>query len=284
MLYFHLQLIGWVGRYRVEYILYCDESSSDGPIFSDFFGGCLINSKDLIEVTDALNRKKTELNLNGEIKWTKTTDQYLEKYIQIMDLFFDFIQSGKIKVRVMFRSNEDRPSNCHDRHSNDDKYFKLYYQFLKNAFGLKYIPLEAGDVFVRIYLDQLPDKKEKCNRFKQYVQDIPNIRDFSDVKNRLHIREGDVAEVRSHEHVLLQCTDIVLGAMYFRLNKFHLEKPDGARVRGKRTIAKEKLYKHINSRIQAMLPSFNIGVSTGERGYKDPSWALPYSHWKFKPY
>ena len=96
-------------------------------------------------VEDALNAKKEELDLHGEIKWTKVTGQYLEKYIAVIDMFFDFIKSGKIKVRIMFRDNEDKPSNYHDRHSNDYKYFKLYYQFLKNAFGLKYIPEEAGD-------------------------------------------------------------------------------------------------------------------------------------------
>lgn len=267
----------------MEYILYCDESSSDGSKYSDFFGGCIINSAYLKSVEDALNAKKEELDLHGEIKWTKVTGQYLEKYIAVIDMFFDFIKSGKIKVRIMFRDNEDKPSNYHDRHSNDDKYFKLYYQFLKNAFGLKYIPEEAGDVYLRIYLDQLPDTKEKCQKFKMYVRNIPNIRDFEAIHDRLHIREGDVADVCSHNHILLQCTDIVLGAMYFRLNGLHLEKPEGARVRGKRTIAKEKLYKHINSRICEILPNFNIGISTGARGYDDPVWNLPYSHWRFIP-
>ena len=132
-------------------------------------------------------------------------------------------------------------------------------------------------------MDQLPDTKEKCEKFKAYVRNIPDIHDFEDVHNRLHIREGDVADVCSHKHILLQCTDIVLGAMYFRLNGLHLEKPEGARVRGKRTIAKEKLYKHINSRIREILSNFNIGISTGARGYDNPAWNLPYSHWKFVP-
>ena len=154
---------------------------------------------------------------------------------------------------------------------------------MKNAFGLKYIPEEDGDVYLRIYLDQLPDTKEKCQKFKMYVRNIPYIRDFEAIHDRLHIREGDVADVCSHNHILLQCTDIVLGAMYFRLNGLHLEKPEGARVRGKRTIAKEKLYKHINSRICEILPNFNIGISTGARGYDDPAWNLPYSHWRFVP-
>ena len=120
----------------MEYIIYCDESSSEGVKFSDFFGGCIISSKDLRSVTEALEDKKRELNLNGEIKWTKVTAQYLDRYIQVMDLFFDYVKEGKVKVRIMFRKNEDMPSDFRERRS-DDKYFKLYYQFLKNAFGLK---------------------------------------------------------------------------------------------------------------------------------------------------
>ena len=157
------------------------------------------------------------------------------------------------------------------------------YTVAKHAFGLKYIPAEYGDVYVRVYLDQLPDTKEKCEKFKAYVRNIPNIRDFESVRGRLHIREGDVADVCSHSHVLLQCTDIILGAMFFRLNDLHEAKPEGSRVRGKRTIAKEKLYKYINGRIREMLPNFNIGVSTGDRGFEYHTWSLPYSHWKFVP-
>lgn len=267
----------------MEYIIYCDESSSSGPQYSDFFGGCIVKSSDLHLLEATLNAKKAELNLTGEIKWTKVSEQYLSKYQEIIGTFLDFVAEGKIKVRIMFRQNKDVPKNHHERHSNDDKYFKLYYQFIKHAFGLKYIPAEYGDVYVRVYLDQLPDTKEKCEKFKAYVRNIPNIRDFESVRGRLHIREGDVADVCSHSHVLLQCTDIILGAMFFRLNDLHEAKPEGSRVRGKRTIAKEKLYKYINGRIREMLPNFNIGVSTGDRGFEYHTWNLPYSHWKFVP-
>ena len=112
---------------------------------------------------------------------------------------------------------------------------------------------------------------------------INNLKEFEHFHGHLHIRDGDIAEVCSHDHVLLQCTDIVLGAMFFRLNKLHLEKPEGSRVRGKRTIAKEHLYQHINARIREILPYFNIGISTGSRNYQNAYWELPYSHWKFVP-
>lgn len=89
---------------------------------------------------------------------------------------------------------------------------------MKNAFGLKNIPEELGDVYIRVYLDQLPDTKEKCDEFKAFVRNLPNIHDFEDVRGRILSGMGDVVDVCSHKHILLQCTDIVLGAMYFRLN------------------------------------------------------------------
>lgn len=266
----------------MEYILYCDESGDKGPKYSDFFGGCMVSAKDAPIIIDALNKKKRELSFDGEIKWTKVTHQYLERYTKIIDLFFDYIQAGKIKMRVMFRKNEDCPSQPMIRRHSDDKYFKLYYQFIKHGFGLGNIPPEEGDVFARIYFDQLPDTKERCDGFKDFIRKLPEIRDYRVASNHAHIRKEDVADVRSHDHVLLQCADIVLGAMYFRLNELHKEKgPDGRR--GKRTIAKEKLYKHIYQRIAEILPNFNIGISTGARGYRNPDWSLPYSHWRFVP-
>ena len=67
--------------------------------------GALINMSNINLIENALNSKKEELNLKGEIKWTKVTDNYLEKYIDMMNLFFEFIKKGKIKVRIMFAQN-----------------------------------------------------------------------------------------------------------------------------------------------------------------------------------
>jgi hypothetical protein len=69
--------------------------------------------------------------------------------------------------------------------------------------------------------------------------------------------------------------------MWFRLNDMHLEKISPRR-RGKRTKAKARVYKHINSRIQAIYPRFNIGVSTA-RTTETSAWDHPYRHWLFVP-
>ena len=262
----------------MAYILYCDESSDKGAKFSDFFGGCIIDSKDQFELTQSLEKKKAELNLTAEIKWTKVTENYLDKYIEMIDLFFDFIKTGKIKVRIMFRRTNDI-SGYNIENTVDDKYFKLYYQFIKHSFGLMTIPKECTPANIIVFLDTLPDKKGKRAEFKEYIHNMPNTYDFQD--SDISIRSRDIIEVDSRDHVLLQCTDIILGAMNFKLNGYNKIKPEGSRTRGKRTIAKEKLYKHILERIREMHPIFNIGVSTGARGYENPHWNSPYEHWLF---
>ena len=247
-----------------------------------FFGGCLVSSKDMPEIVNTLNAKKVDLRFHGEVKWSKVTSNYLNKYIDLITLFFSYVKNGKIKVRIMFRNNKDLPSDYPSRPS-EDKYFKLYYQFIKHAFGFMHYSVESKPVYLRIYLDQLPDKKENCSEFKRFLVDLPNTSDFSN--STIKIRKSDVAEVKSHDHVLLQCLDIVLGAMFFRLNQMNKAIPDGKTRRGKRTIAKEKLYKHILAEINDIFPNFNIGESTSNRGnqYPDFYWLHKYRHWRFTP-
>jgi len=259
-------------------ILYCDESSDKGTKYSDFFGGCIIDSKDQFALTQALEHKKSELNLKAEIKWTKVTENYLNKYIEMIDMFFDFVKAGKIKVRIMFRKTSGQNDFTLER-TVDDKYFKLYYQFIKNSFGLRTIPEECTPTKVIVFLDTLPDKKGRREAFKEFIHNMPNTHDFQNAN--ITIRSRDIIEVDSKNHVLLQCTDIILGAMNFKLNGYNKIKPKGARTRGKRTIAKEKLYKHILERICEIHPTFNVGVSTGARGYENPHWNSPYEHWLF---
>lgn len=260
----------------MEYILYCDESIDTDTKYGDFFGGCIISSSDLHPVVDALEKCKKENNLLQEIKWTKVTENYLQKYQNVIRLFFSFVRQGKIRVRIMFRSME----NQYVSESKEDKYFKLYYQFLKHSFGFTHT--QGMKPFnVRIYLDQMPATRERCERFKTFLCNMPQTSDLKDCAIR--ISREQIAEVRSHDHVLLQCVDIIMGAMQFRLNNHHIEIPEGKHRRGKRTIAKEKLYKTISEEIRSIHPYFNIGVSTGSRNFQNPHWESPYEHWLFEP-
>ncbi|MES2218740.1 MAG: DUF3800 domain-containing protein [Pseudomonadota bacterium] len=264
-----------------EYIIYCDESDSEGQYYSNFYGGAVVSSNDLNFLINTILQKKQELHLHSEIKWSKLTDQYLGKYTDLMDCFFDFIEQGKIKIRIMFTQNIHLPSNLTSYHRRY-RYFILYYQFLKHAFGLQYANTTNSQLRFRIYLDWLPiNTKIMVEKFKTFIHNLSNTTEFK--KANILIPKDQISEVCSHDHVILQCLDVVLGAMQFRLNNKHLEKPIGSYRRSKRTIAKHKLYNHINKRIQRIYPGFNVGCSTSTRSDNSNAWKHQYRHWLFKP-
>lgn len=263
-----------------EFILYCDESSSKEKHFSDFYGGALVDSDSVDYVREVIAKAKSDQNLYGELKWTKITENYEQKYKNIIDVFFDLIEEGYIKVRVMFTQNMFAATGIKSG-DTDNKYFMLYYQFIKHAFGLVYATDTDNPISVRIYLDKLPDRNEKVEEFRNYLILMTRTAEYR--SSGITIKRENIAEVRSHEHDILQCLDIVLGSINFRLNDKHLEIPEGKRRRGKRTVAKEKVYKHINARIRRLYPNFNIGISTGAGGDVSNRWNHPYRHWLFLP-
>lgn len=262
-----------------EFVIYADESVKKGKFCSNFYGGALIDSKDLTFVTKVLTQCKVNQNLKNEVKWTRVTSNYLSKYTALMDCFFDLIASHKIKIRVMFTQNSNVPINL-SPYQREHSYHLLYYQFFKHAFGIQFSNYGTTPVTLRLYIDKMPDTKEKNEQFKSHLSSLEKSRSFRRAK--IKVPKDQIAEVDSKKHVILQCLDVVLGSMAFRLNNLHKVKPAGSRTRSKRTIAKEALYKHIYGKITTIHPSFNIGVSTGT-SKKEERWLHPYRHWLFIP-
>jgi hypothetical protein len=239
-----------------------------------------LRSADLEVVTAALEAKKKELNLHGEIKWDKVTSNYLDKYIALMDCFMDFVRRGQIKIRIMFTQNIHVPKGL-TAEQVEERYFILYYQFLKHGFGFIYAQDDGVPIRLRLLLDQLPDTREKIAKFKARLLALPKNPQFRDA--RVFFIEDDISDVCSHEHDVLQCLDVLLGSMQFKLNNKHKYIEPGKHRRGKRTIAKEKLYKYLHAIIQSIYPRFNIGMSTGIRDDIANRWNDPYRHWRFIP-
>jgi hypothetical protein len=258
-----------------EYILFCDESEKRGKYYSNFYGGVMVGASQYERITRRLNDKKAELHFFGEVKWEKATGRYLEKYQQLVRTYFEEVAKRHLRIRIMFRQNARRPQGL-THEQVDLEYFLLYYQFIKHSYGLEYAP---EPIRLRLYFDTFPDTEEKSEQFKGYLLGLTKTKKWQTID----IKREDITEVRCRDHVLLQCLDIVLGAMSFRLNDKHKEKPIGASRRGKRTIAKEKLYRSILAEIRKIRPGFNIGVSTRTHGNPRQQWNAPYLHWNFVP-
>jgi hypothetical protein len=195
-----------------------------------------------------------------------------------MQIFFDEVRAGHLKVRIMFRHNAHVAVGLTEDQI-EGTYFRLYYQFIKHAFGLAFHPPAGHPVTLKLYFDEFPETKEVTTQFKGFILGLKD-------NARIHqagfsIAPEDIAEIHSHDHVLAQCLDIVLGSMAFRLNDKHRQIPPGHKRRGKRTVAKEKLYKTILAEIRRIRPGFNIGISTGVP--QAERWSAPYCHWRFVP-
>ncbi len=240
----------------LEYVLYTDESQKSGKYFANFYGGALVRSVDLEEVQAALTSAARAVGLTGEAKWQKVSGAYLDRYVALVDAFFDLVASDRIKVRIMFTQTRYIPSGL-TPYQREHEYFLLYYQFLKHAFGLRYSNPGDRPVRLRIYLDKLPDTKEKNAAFKGYVAGLAQSKEFRNA--RILVPPDQIADVDSHDHIVLQCLDVVLGAMQFRLNDLHRVKPEGQSRRGNRTIARRSC-----SSTSARKSGTSIPTSTSE--------------------
>lgn len=262
------------------FYIFCDESVKKDRLYSNFYGGVLLEKKDFESINNALISKKNELLMEDtELKWSNINAYRMSEYCDMIDVFFEFISQGLLKVRIMFSDNRFLARNLTDIH-RDNEYHLLYYQFVKHAFGFKHLTSDE-EIDLELFFDWLPDKTEKNEKFKKFIWGLQFLPDFADTN--LKIKKDSIYEVDSKKHIILQCLDIVLGAMAFRLNKHHRDIPEGQKRRGKRTKAKEYVYKYILTKICQNRKSFNVGITTGIDGDPINMFLHPYRHWLFIP-
>lgn len=259
--------------------IWLDESDKKGPYFSNFYGGILIKSDDLSEVLAESKALLEKLGIWEEIKWQKVNKHTFDAYTAVVDFIFKLLSENKAKIRIFFRNNQNKPTKLTEEHRRNE-FTILYYEFIKNAFGLQYCDMPDGYKDVYLYLDEIPASGPQIAQFRHYLVKLNNDKDFS--RNHVRFHESRIIEVKSDKEIPLQFLDLILGAICFRLNNKHLLKDPLTGKRGVRTKLKEKLYKYIDKKIRELRPNFNIGISTGISCFSD-KWNLPYSHWSFVP-
>lgn len=266
-----------------EYILFCDESDRKGAFYSNFYGGVRVPASSLTQVNSKLLAKKKELGLISEIKWEKADASVVDRYQAFIHEFFILMGEGHLHMRVMFTQNARVPTGL-SQLQKANEYFLLYYQFLKHGFGLAHMPRHVVPPRIRIYLDEIGDTREQIANFKGYVLGLVSNKDIR-AAGGIRMDASMITEVRSHDHIVVQALDVVLGSMTFRLNNKHKAIPEGQHRRGKRTVAKEKLYKFILQEIKQITgkQGFNIGISTELNDGEFTPWTAPYLHWLFEP-
>ena len=189
------------------FLIYCDESEDKGEFYSNFYGGALVKSSDRQRVEAVLEEAKGDL-AGHEFKWTKVKPDNEARYIEFARALFGLIHDGSIKLRIMFTQNINQPSQDAE-HDEENRYFLLYYQFLKHAFGLQHRnEHEDEDIFVAVYLDEVAHKNEKFDVFKDYLSGLTKFPPFR--YSGVSIPKDTIASVDSRDHVILQAVDVIL--------------------------------------------------------------------------
>ncbi len=258
-----------------EFILYADESIEKGALFSNFYGGLLISSRDRGGVVSALEAEKVRLNLHGEVKWQRVTLNYLDKYRSLASVFFNFVRDGRIKVRILFTDNSLTPRSMKSLNFKE-RYLLLYLAFIEHAFDVRYRTPRNNPARFRFLLDELPVPVEDKRDFRQQIYKLNSSPAFQD--GNVRVFPGAVGEVDSRDHVLLQGLDIVLGAMQSRMN---VGVPNPSAPLGKRSAAKNQLSAHILSQVRTIHPGFCMEETTPAASGK--GWFSPYRHCLYGP-
>ncbi len=239
-----------------EYILYADESIERGAFFSNCYGGLLISSRDRGAVISVLEAEKARLNLHGEVKWQRVTLNYLDKYQRLTSVFFNFVRDGRIRMRILFTDNFRAPNSLASLNFKE-RYLLLYLAFIEHTFDVRYRTPCNNPVRLRLLLDELPVPAEDKRDFRQQLYKLNSSPAFQ--SGNVRIFPGAIGEIDSRDHVLLQCLDIVLGAMQSRMNT---GPPDPSSPVRKRSAAKHQLSTYVLHQVRSINPGFQLEETT----------------------
>lgn len=175
--------------------IYCDESCHIEHDHKKFMllGAVSSAYNEVRRHTERINALKEKYKYFGEIKWSNVSNSQYYFYKELIDYFFD--------TDLRFRSviiDKTKIKNSDFGQDYNTFYYKMYYYLLNHNKNTQYA--------YNVYLDIKDDlSAEKVNKLKE----ILNIQ-FGVFRN--------VQNIRSHESLILQLTDLLMGALSYNLN------------------------------------------------------------------
>lgn len=206
--------------------IYCDESchiENDHKAF--MFLGYISCAYPQVKIhTSNVKNLKNKHNFFAEIKWNKVSKSKLKFYIELIDYFF----STDLRFRAI--GVDKRKVRCRDfGKTYDEHYYTMYYYLINNGLNMEYT--------YNVYLD---------------IKDTLSAYKVDKLKTILNHKFGvfrNVQNIRSHESIMLQLADFILGAISYNKNSEH--KDNEAKC-----IILDRIKKHCN-------------IDLGETNYND---------------
>jgi hypothetical protein len=175
--------------------IYCDESCHIENDHKKFmFLGSVSSAYNQVKLhTENINDLKKKHNFYAEIKWSKVSKSKLRFYLDLVDYFF--------ATDLQFRTvgvEKSKINNDAFNQNYDDFYYKMYYYLLNHNLSSLYK--------YNVYLDI----KDTLSAYKvNKLKDILNTK-FGVFRN--------VQNIRSHESIIMQMADFLMGAISYLHN------------------------------------------------------------------
>lgn len=226
-----------------KYIIYADEAwtHSSQPLnrYHNFFGGIFGEEKYLDRLTHDLQKIRAKHNCpNIEIKWSNLDQKNIDMYREMVECLATHIQSGRIRYRQMFKDRSFHYVGT-AKGSELDIQFKQYYQFLKHAFGFKYLSIPPANTKHQIVLrlDTHSSQQHK-NELSKLINDLPNIIERDDISLT-------VSYINSSSNLCLQVCDVLMGAAGYHGNQMKKRKVNGRKQITQKQKLKDEMCKFI---------------------------------------
>lgn len=187
----------------MEYNIYCDESCHLKSNASTMVIGavyCPINRIKKINKYLSELKIKYGLDYNDELKWNKIKKSNENLYLDIIKYFFEGEDDIKFRAIVI---DKNQVNNEAFHQTEDDFYYKMYYDMLKYIFN----PFNKFNIY--------PDIKDSHSYYR-HQQTLIFLRKQQQDTNKRTIQK--IQPIKSYESMLLQLADIIIGAISYHYN------------------------------------------------------------------
>jgi hypothetical protein len=190
----------------VKFEIYCDESHPD--VFWSksgrrakflLIGGLWLPADRRSEIKKAIDQLKDTYGFRQEIKWHKVHRGREEFYKGLIDLFINFGEALRFRCIAVDGDKVDMVRF----HESDEElgFYKFYYQMIKHWI------FDFNEY--RIFCD------EKTNRVGDRLKALRRTLDYANISSQV----VSVQALPSHQVVLMQLTDFLLGMASSRINE-----------------------------------------------------------------
>lgn len=116
-----------------DFICFADESGISEDRFT-VVGGLLMRSNRAAEVYSSLEKYRFDHSMRSELKWSKISNQKLDNYISLIDLFFALNSSNLVQFHCLMFDNHQWNHKKFNNGDPDIGLSKLYYDLIVHKF------------------------------------------------------------------------------------------------------------------------------------------------------